>query len=348
MLRKLPSVAAVLAAVLLGACNSLGPAAVGGGRTAYNQVLADSQSEQLLLNLVRLRYVDVPLFLEVTSVNTQYEFRGALDASITGNLDDPLSTYGDRLGAGVSATEKPTVTYVPLQGDDFVRRLMTPIDIDTVALLSRSGWSSSRVLRVCAQSLSGLPNAPTAAGPTPVRPPQFREFQRATALLRSLQQESAAEFVRDAAGAYRLLVRDEGQDAAELCALLRVPSARDLIVTAGNAPVPGRLTVETRSVLGAMFYLAQGVEVPEGDALDGRVTVTRDFDWAELTGDVLRIRSASRRPDDAAVAVRYRGHWFYVDDADLSSKATFALLSYLFAIQSGGRSALQPALTIPL
>jgi len=46
--------------------------------------------------------------------------------------------------------------------------------------------------------------------------------------------------------------------------------------------------------------------------------------------------------------VRYRGTWFYIDDADLNSKSTFGLLSYLFYLQAGDIKTFTPALTLPL
>jgi hypothetical protein len=45
--------------------------------------------------------------------------------------------------------------------------------------------------------------------------------------------------------------------------------------------------------------------------------------------------------------VRYRGHWFWVDDADLESKSTFGLLSNLFSLQSAQSRAAGPLLTVP-
>ena len=64
--------------------------------------------------------------------------------------------------------------------------------------------------------------------------------------------------------------------------------------------------------------------------------------------DLFLIHSCEKRPKHAAVAVHHRGHWFYIDDTDHRSKATVALLSLLFSLQSGSRQALQPAVTIPL
>jgi hypothetical protein len=48
------------------------------------------------------------------------------------------------------------------------------------------------------------------------------------------------------------------------------------------------------------------------------------------------------------VSVSHRGSWFFIDDADLSSKATFSLLTHLLALQSGEVQRLVPLLTLPV
>ena len=348
MMRRSARVIPLVAGALLGACNALGPRAVEGTRVAYNEVLARTQAEQLLLNVVRLRYVDVPLFLEVSSVNTQFEFRSSADAGISGDLHDSLSEHGVDVGVGFSVVEKPTVSYVPLQGDAFVKQMMAPVDLDTVVLLTRAGWSAYRVLRVCAQSLSGLPNAPSAAGPAPDFEPDYVEFDRAVTLLRAHQRERVGGVDRDDAGAYVLRVDADAADTAELRALLGLPAGAVFPLRAGGRREPGVVSVETRSLLGAMFYLSQGVDLPAPHAAEGRAVTTPGAGWNAYMAGLFHVRSTAARPADAVVAVRYRGWWYSIDDSDISSKATFAMLSYLFAVQSGDRSTRGPALTIGL
>ena len=104
--------------------------------------------------------------------------------------------------------------------------------------------------------------------------------------------------------------------------------------------------------MGVMYYLSQGVEAPLRHEEEGKVTVTRDatgqrFDWRKVAGRLLRIRSSESAPDSAFVKVKYRGHWFYIDDSDLNSKTTFGLLIQLLALQSATGAASGPLLTIP-
>jgi hypothetical protein len=93
--------------------------------------------------------------------------------------------------------------------------------------------------------------------------------------------------------------------------------------------------------------------VPPADEARGVVTVTRYedgtvFDWSKVTGNLLTVRSQATRPSQASVAVQYRGQWFYIDDADLPSKSTFALLDQIFALQAGKIERVQPLFTLPL
>ena len=66
-----------------------------------------------------------------------------------------------------------------------------------------------------------------------------------------------------------------------------------------------------------------------------------------MTGDLFCVRVQRYRPRHAAVAVPYRGYWFYVDETDLDSKSTFNLLLELFnlEIRAGGGAQL-PLITI--
>jgi hypothetical protein len=112
-----------------------------------------------------------------------------------------------------------------------------------------------------------------------------------------------------------------------------------------------RIAVIGRSLLGVAFFLSQTVAAPPQHEQAGLVTVTQDsagqrFDWSEVTGDLLKIRAQQAAPPDSFARVRYRGHWFYIEDSDLESKSTFSLMLYLLALQAAGEQNLSPLLTV--
>jgi len=173
------SIALTALALCLAGCAQLGPELVEAGRNDYNIILQQTEDEETILNLVRVRYGDRPLFLDVTNVSTSFTWtQGAL---AQGTLFDKRGNEFQRNNLGVGGnleyTERPTITYTPLGGKDFVRSVLTPADLDTLVLLSNSGWSIERLLRLMANSMNGLPNASSASGADTRRSSCVRKLQ---------------------------------------------------------------------------------------------------------------------------------------------------------------------------
>lgn len=354
-----PSAAMPLMAFLLlvlGGCQNLGPRAIEASRTDYNTAILETDDEQLLLNLVRLRYRDRLLFLEAASVTTQFSF-GASAGAAYGYQS--LARENSVIDGRVLVEEKPTVTYQPLQGKEFVEKVLTRISLDTLVLLDGSGWSSERVFRVCVERMNDLRNATSADGPTPVDAPVFKDFERAAFLLQELRELDMFAGARTP-GEERSVIRFRPEAAdldqyKELVELLQLdPNRRVFSLENTLDRRDGRtLSIRTRSFQGVMYFLSHAVEVPEADVAAGRVTVTLDddgqpFDWGTVTAGLMRIRTSSERPDNAAVAVAFRGNWFYIDDSDLDSKSTFSMLGQIYALQSSDVRVAAPLLTLPV
>ena len=352
----------LLVAVLLAVsgCAQLGPHLVKAGRNEYNKVLAQTDDEETLLNLVRMRYADNPAMLNVSSVSTSFTWNQGVNAEA---FKFESSSNDSRVGVrgNLDYTERPTITYTPLSGADFVKNVLTPMDLNSLLVLSRSGWSIERLLRVMANTMNGLDNAREASGPTPAETPDYEEFVRAAKLLRDAQKRGDITFGYRKLGEERAPAMRIEPEAAqsgrqgELSRLLGIDSGRRLITldTDARRPRPDALGIELRSLVGIMFFLSHAVDVPKRDLALGRVTVTKDkngqtFDWDKFLGDMFDIRSQSSAPPNAAVAVRYRDSWFYIDDSDIDSKYTFMLLGTLVALQAGTIERAGPLLTLPV
>jgi hypothetical protein len=113
--------------------------------------------------------------------------------------------------------------------------------------------------------------------------------------------------------------------------------------------------VETRSLLQALYYVSHGIDIPAEHMAAGLVTVTRyptgePFDWSSLTEGLFRVRSVKGpdAPANAHVAVPYRGYWFYVEDTDQETKATFSFLMELSRLQLAAKPGERPVLTLPI
>lgn len=354
----LVSLALAFGAIGLSGCvNRLGAHAIRSSHRPYNESVVVSLREQLLLNLVRLKYRDDPYFVEVTSITSQQSVSGSLDASGgMPTLSSQLMGIGYAVGGNYSHT--PTISFQPLQGEEFLQKLMAPVPVEGILKLTQSGWSIDRVMRLAVEQANDLYNAPTASGPTPTAPPEYEEFREVTKYLRYLQDQHGID------------VSLEGDDVAMVIDPKRVSRSeglqirRMLGVDMGGSKVvltnrpqrsrgPDDLYLQTRSVSGILFFLSHNIEVPDEHVRRNYVTTTRNpdgtvFDWGDVTGDLLHVHTSPSPPSGAFVKIFYRGHWFYIRDDDLESKSTFMLLNQLFNLLAGDISKAAPVLTIPV
>jgi len=350
---------ALLAATVLGlaGCGSIGPGTVARDRYDYSSSISESWKRQTLLNIVKLRYLDPPIFVDVGQIVAGY----SLETGLTAGASFPeTSTFGGdtaTVGGSVRFTDRPTVTYVPLTGNQFVKALMTPLPPESVFFMIQSGWPADGVLLAAAASLNGLKNQETSiSGVVPPDP----QFMRALELLRNIQRSGAISLrvKQDANRQQTSLLTLRGQnvgettleEARELRRLLRLdPEAAEFtLVFGGTAAHDKELAVLTRSILQIMTTMAGQAEVPAEDVAEGRATPgLSSADSAAKPRVLLRIQSSRSKPADASVAVRYRNNWFWIDDRDLPSKRAFALMLMLFTLADTGSKEPLPLSTIP-
>jgi hypothetical protein len=398
-----------------GGC-SFGPKALERTHARYNDSIRHVYEEQLLENLIHLRYNEAPSRLNVSSIAAQYELAGSAEARpffVAPNPSaHPYKTFTSVLpDVSVSGANRPTISLVP-PARDAVRRALTPISAETLVFLASTSWPVSTVLRLYAERLNGVPNAPSASGPQREFPPDFARFQRIAYLLQAAQdlelvavapEERAKEVggplpatsvngasAVDAAkngleyrvrsdGASWVLYRNERKlvlivnpAAIEHPIILELESLLNLerglprydltVATDVLDPLkaPSEPSTEVRltprSTTQMQFYLANGIEVPPEHIAIGliRPPVAPDgtpVDLRAVTAGLFTVHSCPGRrpPPYAYVAVRYRGYWYYIDDRDQATKATFALVLQLGRLDFGQEEGTSgPFLTLPV
>jgi hypothetical protein len=102
-------------ALALVGCTRLSPTVIQASASDYNVAIQRVTDEQLLLNLVRLRYRDPPYFMQVTSLSSQFRLNESFNAgaSLRGVITDTLlsdSATTDRagsLGASITSRKNP-------------------------------------------------------------------------------------------------------------------------------------------------------------------------------------------------------------------------------------------------
>jgi hypothetical protein len=177
---------------LAGASGCLGPKAIQYTRLRYNEVVRDTNDQQLLLNIVRLRYADSPVFIDLPSITSQFEISGG------GNY---LGGYGNQtnapasLGTGqLSLRDTPTLSYHPREGREIAKALLTPLSADLFNIVN-TGADTEQLFLITMQEINDVPNALRATMLNPRLWEDNTEFLRGVRLLSELRQRRATELV---------------------------------------------------------------------------------------------------------------------------------------------------------
>ena len=349
------SVSGLLAALLLGGCQTakVGPKALRTFQGAYNEAITMNKDEQLLQNIVRLRYRDNPVFLEVNKITQTNDLGNSGGLSWDKIINGGGGKYTGTMKSSLSASGKnqSVIDFVELKGKDFVEKMLLPIQLPIVTSMLESGWRPERVFNLCVQRVNHLYNAPTAGASTPHFAPEYKRFYRWTELLTRLYRAHVLEFGQKPGTNFsdQFMKINENpvfkKELAEFRTLANLDPETNWFKIKENFNDMGsaKLTVRCRPLLSMLFLLSQGVDVPEEEREAGLVTTTKnldgtDFDWSDISCRLLNVHfsenSSKTRPADAYVACRYRGKWFYIKDNDTESKATFLLMTQIFTLQS--------------
>jgi len=283
--------------------------------TSYNQTIQFNQSQQMLLNLVRLKYRELPMFLKIGALSASYTFQASAGADL--GSAGGAKIYG--LDLGTSYSTRPTITYTPLEGDTFVKQLLNEIEPDAFVLLVRSGWRIDLLCHVMVERIGTASN--NSDDPT------YAEFVDLCEKLRAAQKADELHFVKRNDEVYLQVVSDR----KDIEGSLPGDDAGELLVPFSH--------FQLRSFLDVMYSLGQNTQVPE--AHRDQVKESPGNDW-------LKIQYSGGRPDNALVWVQHNGYFFSIQKNDIQSKDTFALIKLLYQMQAGDVPTVQPILTLPV
>ncbi|MDJ0958800.1 MAG: hypothetical protein QNI91_18175 [Arenicellales bacterium] len=335
-------------------CTSIGPKTIPRDRSDYIDSVATSWKRQTLLNIVKLRYADAPVFLEVAQIVSGYTVQSTIAA------EAGLTDFQDRvlLEAEGSFTDRPTVTYSPLTGDNFVRKLLSPIPPGAVLSLIQAGWAADLVLRTTVQAVNGQRNQ---SGLEPRQTPGDEDFYLLIELLREIQRSGAfgmrVEERDDIKDTTVLFFYHETLDpnvAVMISSLKDVlgldPQAQRFKVAYGAIPSgKDEIAILTRSAIQIMMEIASYIEVPPQhltDNLTRQTTAVETDIEAEIT-PLIRIKSGPEKPAATFAEVEYEDHWFWIEAGDFGSKRIFTFLMLILMLSETGQGGKLPVLTIP-
>jgi hypothetical protein len=338
--------------LFLSGCTHLGPKTVARDRFDYNTAIANSWKEQTLLNIVKIRYVDMPLFVDVASIVSGYTLQSTINIAGTKFDGDTVPDFFS-MGSSGTFTDRPTITYKPVTGQEFNKNFMTPIPPKVILFLVQTGWPADLIYKLTVDSVNGLRGQVSGGSNARLGDPKFF---RMVELMRLIQKSGVVGM--------RIIHGDDNKDTTvmffhkenippeidkarqELGALLGLQSGlQEVKVGYGLIPKDDtEMAMLTRSMLQIMIELATQFNVPEEHLTEGRTVPSltgKDDDY------LIRINYSKEHPENGFVAIQYRDYWFYIDDRDLISKRTFTFMMILFSLMETGGTEGLPIVTIP-
>jgi len=353
---------------LISGCAARGARRVPGDRFDYNGAIAQSTREQMLLNIVRSRYLEVPVFLTVSSVLTQYEYDSSIDLS--GILEFGTGTTDRAIGsANLRFSERPTITYLPVEGQEFAAHLLSDIPAEIIFAAAQAGWPVDVFMRIAIQRLGAaenmsfgeIPASGDSDSKTQVESDlkKLRRFERMINLIFILSDNEVIEVQgveEDDNSERHLIIAEEVPEDLrprlnELRQLIGLGNRNRFRITDRVTNLKDdEISIQTRSVMAMMEFMARGVEVPLEHLEDGWVI---DYGLQTSEGETAKalipftMHSSKSRPANVFAAVRFRDYWYYIDHADIISKRALSLIIVLFRLQAPTPSGAAPILTLP-
>ncbi len=339
-------------------CQHYGPRTIVADRIPYNEAIAHSWKEQTLLNIVKMRYMDTPFFVDVPQITSGYTIQGT--AGATGGIFppvSPLATFVQQLGLTVNGQyayqDRPTISYQPQTGSQFIRNLTQPINPGSVLFLLQSGYPADIVFDLTVESINGVKNRSVSGGQLRPADPEFNMIVKT---LRKAQSSGhvGIRVERDKAKGDSVVFFFHDKDIdpelakeqEEVRRALRIdPKEGEFRVVFGaTASSPKEIAILSRSVLRIMGELSVNVEVPAEHFASGIAPPLGDIDAGE--NSQFRVFSSCKKPCDAFTAVFYEGRWFWIDKTDFRSKRTVSYLLVLLALSDTGAKENLPVITI--
>ena len=348
--RSLAMVVAMIAT--LAACGSYGPKSMNRDQLDYGNSIGENWKNQMLANIVKIRFVDMPVFVDVGSIVSGY----SLTTTVSGRagFGDSFNPGGNTQGLGASGsyTDRPTITYMPKTGNDYLRAILEPVEPKNLLSLIQAGYSSELLFTWAVESINGVHNWSATARNSRTAEPEFFEF---VTLMQELQYLGAVGFElktnTDTGQGIIFVLNKEGlaestlQKSRRVAEILNLETGRDRyrVIYAPFRSDPDTLSIQTRSVIQMLSAMAGFIDVPAELAS----FTSPGHDVSRGSNRPFHVFSGPDRPEQSFATIKYKDYWYWIENTDMASKRVFTLMLFITTLTNQSKDQNAPILTIP-
>ena len=327
----------------------------------------------MLLNIVRSRYQDMPVFLTVNSVTTQYSYISNVGLGAVGEVNPATSTVTGAGNLSYTYSEFPTITYEPITGESFVKHLYSKLEAATLLAAAQSGWAVDILMLIGLHRIGAVENMSFSEVHLKQSDISDAEklvrFARAIDLLHVLTDAEVIEFQKiksvekndkkDSKTArlfdlYMIFKEEVPENMrsflTEFRQLTGITNSNRLKVVERSSKIDSNeVSIQSRSIMSVIKFLGRGIEIPLEYLEEGRVI---DLSLKSEDGEAerlfpFRMHSSEDEPENVFAAVEYQDYWYYIDHNDITSKRTLEHIMILFELKAPFSKSSAPILTIP-
>jgi len=340
---------------LIVGCTTLGPQYIASGRAAYNKVINHTEDQQMIEAIVRTRYGETISMLAVTNVTANIRFTAAAEAQFGLGPKPNYETNLIPLSTGLAFEDNPTISYAPIEGEEQFDRLMSPLPLKFVVILTDHMEYSRLPYLMLIESINHIRNPKFIHSSASESNPRF---MRLVDLIMKLNETGHIDWARDHREnvVFSIVIRNhEPKRTGEIGELLdllgvkrKVDGSKPLVVPVYHAveePATGGVAVTTNSIYDLVEMLSASTDVPDKHRESG---LAISYPPPGLAGSKVRIQRSTAPPQRSSVSIEYRNSYYYIAENDQDTKLMFRILRTLWKDRIASTTQFQsaPVLTI--
>ena len=397
------AILAVFTSSLITGCARWGGQILEDNHVAFNTSVSDAMDRQMLLNIVRMSKDKPVQWMIVSAINVQ----ATVGAEANGLTTIPSSGLVEgAAGVGVNLNYTPNITFLPRQGEQLAREMMSPIPVSTIESMVSASWPISWVLFLTADQVQTVRSFDITRRNGFVT--HSKQFGRLMQLFNELETKQLvslsevptqitwnpnpipkdsidiADIMRSKTDKSGFIARPDGSydyKSVESVAVLtlhptieKTPDGEEFLnmlglsISENNYRMlssvdiwPGKtFSIRTRSFTAVMRLLSMGVDsvvnAPDpsvfmntAEELFAKIADAPDgSNLTENVDAIFRVHCTSVRPKDSLISVLYRDQWYWIDEADFTSRCLFSMVRDMYDLQVKNEEGNAPVLTIPV